>query len=163
MRLTINEQAYDTAEEALAEPLLWVLRDDLGMTGTKPGCGVGVCGVCTVLVDGQPTRSCQTLAREVAGREIHTVEGLAGFDADGREALHPVQRAFLELQVPQCGWCTPGQLVTAAAFLDGHPNPSDAEIVAAMDGVLCRCGSYPRVVPAVRRAAVLQAEAGRVS
>jgi isoquinoline 1-oxidoreductase alpha subunit len=162
MRLTINGRALE-ASVPPNEALLWVLRDDLGLTGTKPGCGSGVCGLCTVLVDGRPVHSCRTLVRDVAGQEIRTVEGLAGSDADGREALHPVQRAFLELQVPQCGWCTPGQLVTAAAFLDEHPDPSDEEIVSALDGVLCRCGSYPRVVGAVRRALELQSEAGGAS
>ena len=157
MRLTINGRALE-ASAPPDEPLLWVLRDDLGLTGTKPGCDAGLCGLCAVLIDGDPAQSCLVLAGDAVGRSVVTVEGLAGLDAGGREVLHPVQRAFLELQVPQCGWCTPGQLVTAAAFLERHPAPSDAEIASAMDGVLCRCGSYPRVVPAVRRAAELRSQ-----
>jgi len=126
INLTVNGRTLE-ASVPPDEPLLWVLRDDLGLTGTKPGCGVGACGLCTVLIDGRPAHSCRTPARDTAGRSIRTVEGLAARDAEGREVLHPVQQAFLELQVPQCGWCTPGQLVTAASFLDEHPDPSDAD------------------------------------
>lgn len=159
--LLVNDRPY-AVEIPEDERLLWVLRDDLGLTGTKPGCGEGLCGLCTVLIDGRPAHACRVLAKDAAGRSIRTVEGLAALDPAGREVLHPVQRAWLDLQVPQCGWCTPGQLMTAAALLAENPAPTDDAIVAALDGVLCRCGSYPRVVPAVRRAAEISAgEAAR--
>lgn len=128
-------------------PVLWVVRDLLALTGTKYGCGRGLCGACTVHLDGVAVRSCQLPLRAVAGRSITTIEGLS---ADG---THPVQRAWLELQVPQCGYCQPGQMMTAAAFLTGNPNPSAADIDAAMRGNLCRCGTYPRIRKAVARAA----------
>jgi aerobic-type carbon monoxide dehydrogenase small subunit (CoxS/CutS family) len=128
-------------------PLLWVLRDVLGLTGTKYGCGAGLCGACTVLVDGDAQRSCQMEARAVAGRSITTIEGL------GRGRLHVLQEAWLDVDVAQCGYCQPGQLMSAAALLAAHPRPTDAEIDAAMRGNLCRCGTYPRIRAAIRKAA----------
>ena len=128
-------------------PLLWVLRDILGLTGTKYSCGIGQCGNCTVHVDGEATRSCMTPVSAVAGKKITTIEGLS---LDG---THPVQKAWIEAQVAQCGYCQPGQIMTAAALLAHNPKPSDEEIVKAMAGVLCRCGTYQRIIQAVRRAA----------
>jgi isoquinoline 1-oxidoreductase subunit alpha len=130
-----------------ATPLLWVLRDALGLTGTKFGCGQSLCGACTVLVDGEAVRSCQTPVEGLRGKRITTIEGLsAGAD-------HPVQRAWVEEQVPQCGYCQSGQILQAVGLLARRPNPTDAEIEEAMNGVLCRCGTYPRIRRAVKRAA----------
>jgi isoquinoline 1-oxidoreductase subunit alpha len=128
-------------------PLLWALRDTLGLTGTKYGCGQSLCGACTVLVDGEAVRSCQTPLEEVRGKRITTIEGLAG------AGEHPVQRAWIQEQVPQCGYCQSGQILQAVALLAKRPNPTDAEIDEAMNGVLCRCGTYPRIRRAVKRAA----------
>ena len=128
--------------------LLSVLRDDLDLTGTKYGCGEGQCAACTVLVDGQATKSCLTKVGTVAAKRIVTIEGLA---PEGR--LHPVQEAFLEADAMQCGYCTPGMILGAVALLARAPHPSDAEIVSGMNGHICRCGTYPRVVSAVRAAA----------
>ncbi len=128
-------------------PLLWVLRDELGLTGTKFGCGLGLCGACTVHVDGAETRSCSTDVGAVDGKAITTIEGLAG------EKLHPVQQAWLDADVSQCGYCQPGQIMTAAALLARKPHPTDAEIDDAMSGNLCRCGTYARIRTAIHRAA----------
>jgi aerobic-type carbon monoxide dehydrogenase small subunit (CoxS/CutS family) len=128
--------------------LLWVLRDALGLTGTKYGCGEGQCGACTVLLDGQPVRSCSTPLRAAAGRQITTIEGL---EQDGR--LHPLQEAFLKEDAMQCGYCTPGMILSGIALLSRTPHPDDREIVSAMQGNVCRCGTYPRIVAAVRLAA----------
>jgi aerobic-type carbon monoxide dehydrogenase small subunit (CoxS/CutS family) len=128
--------------------LLSVLRDDLDLTGTKYGCGEGQCAACTVLIDGQPTRSCLTKVGTVAGKRIVTIEGLA--PAGG---LHPLQEAFLEADAMQCGWCTPGMILGAVGLLRKNPHPSEAEIVAGMNGHICRCGTYPRVVAAIQTAA----------
>lgn len=128
--------------------LLSVLREDLDLTGTKYGCGEGQCAACTVLVDGQPTLACITMVGEVAGKRIVTIEGLA---PAGK--LHPVQEAFLEADAMQCGYCTSGMILGAVALLRSKPNPSDAEIVAGMNGHICRCGTYPRIVRAVHAAA----------
>jgi len=128
-------------------PLLWYLRDLAGLTGTKYGCGLGLCGTCTVLVDGKPARACLLPVAELEGRAITTIEGLS---PDG---LHPVQAAWRELNVAQCGYCQTGQIMQAAALLATTPNPTDAEIDAAMSGNLCRCGTYPRIRAAIRRAA----------
>jgi isoquinoline 1-oxidoreductase subunit alpha len=128
-------------------PLLWVLRDSLGLTGTKFGCGIGACGSCTVLLDGEAVRSCQVTLADAAGRKVVTIEGLS---ADGS---HPVQRAWLADAVSQCGYCQPGQIVAAAALLARKPHPSDADIDVAMDGILCRCGTYDRIRRAIHRAA----------
>jgi aerobic-type carbon monoxide dehydrogenase small subunit (CoxS/CutS family) len=128
--------------------LLSVLRDDLDLTGTKYGCGEGQCNACTVLLDGQPARSCLTRVGAVAGRKITTIEGLA---PEGR--LHPMQEAFLEADAFQCGWCTPGMILGAVGLLQKNPKPSEAEIVAGMNGHICRCGTYPRIVEAIQAAA----------
>jgi len=159
MELSINGQVYSVAGEP-DRILLWVLRDELGLTGTKFGCGIGMCGSCTVLVEGQPTRSCITSLSAVAGKTILTLEGLATAKADGTVALHPVQRAFEEEQVHQCGYCMTGQMLTALALLRSNPHPSEAEIIAAMDPVLCRCGAYVRIKWAVARAAEIAAQEG---
>jgi aerobic-type carbon monoxide dehydrogenase small subunit (CoxS/CutS family) len=130
------------------ESLLTVLRDRLQLTGTKYGCGEGQCGACTVLLDEKSVRSCLTPAAEAAGRKITTIEGLG---TNG--ALHPVQEAFLSEEAFQCGACTPGMILTAAALLERRPDPGDAEIVSALQGNVCRCGTYPRILRAVKRAA----------
>jgi aerobic-type carbon monoxide dehydrogenase small subunit (CoxS/CutS family) len=128
-------------------PLLWALRDALALTGTKFGCGIGACGSCTVLLDGAPVRSCQVTIAEAAGRRVTTIEGLS---PDGN---HPVQRAWIADEVPQCGYCQSGQIVAAAALLSRKPRPTDADIDTAMDGILCRCGTYERIRRAIHRAA----------
>ncbi|MEN9411029.1 MAG: Isoquinoline 1-oxidoreductase subunit alpha [Pseudomonadota bacterium] len=129
-------------------PLLWALRDGLNLTGTKYGCGVAACGACTVHVDGQAVRSCQTTLGDVAGASVTTIEGLGN-----PAALHAVQAAWLDGQVAQCGYCQSGQIMQAAALLSATPNPTDSEIDAAMSGNLCRCGTYPRIRAAVHDAA----------
>ena len=149
MELNINGTDYTVSSDP-DEMLLWVLRDELGLSGTKFGCGVAICGACTVHLDGVPARSGVTPVSAAAGKRITTVEGLA---EGGR--LHPVQQAFLELQVPQCGWCMSGQMMTAAAFLENNPDPGEAEVEAAMSANYCRCGCYARIRAAVRRAAEL--------
>ena len=128
-------------------PLLWVLRDSLGLKGTKFGCGVAQCGACTVLVDGQPTRSCVTPISAVGTRPVLTIESLP------RDGSHPLQRAWMELDVPQCGYCQAGQLMAASALLTSTPNPTDAQIDTAMDGQVCRCGTYLRIRAAIKAAA----------
>ncbi len=137
-------------------PLLGVLRDDLGLTGSKYGCGEGRCGACTVLIDGQPARSCTTKLGAVASREITTIEGL---EQDGK--LHPLQQAFLDAGAMQCAYCTSGMIVAGAALLQQNPNPSRQEIVEYMDGNICRCGTYPRIIAAIRMAARSVKEASR--
>lgn len=143
---TINGRAVEVAAEA-DTPLLWVIREHLKLTGTKFGCGVALCGACTVHVDGEPVRSCQTLLQDVAGREVTTIEGLSP------DASHPLQKAWIAEQVPQCGYCQSGQIMQAAALLKSNPDPSREEIVAHMDGNLCRCGTYQRIIAAIQRAA----------
>jgi aerobic-type carbon monoxide dehydrogenase small subunit (CoxS/CutS family) len=128
--------------------LLSVLRDDLDLTGTKYGCGEGQCAACTVLIDGQPTRSCLTKVGTLAGKRIVTIEGLA--PAGG---LHPMQEAFLQAGAMQCGWCTPGMILGAVGLLRKNPHPSESEIVTGMNGHICRCGTYPRVVAAIQAVA----------
>ncbi len=147
MELKINGKVHqvDASDDM---PLLWVLRDLLGMTGTKFGCGMAQCGSCTVQIDGVATRSCVLPAAAVAGKEITTIEGLA----DG-DTLHAVQQAWLDLDVVQCGYCQSGQILSAAALLKSNPKPSDAEIDTAMDGNLCRCATYPRIRAAIHAAA----------
>jgi isoquinoline 1-oxidoreductase subunit alpha len=130
-------------------PLLWVLRDTLGMTGTKFGCGMALCGACTVHIDGEATRSCVTPVSSVVGKKITTIEGLSP------NRSHPVQRAWIEVDVPQCGYCQSGQIMSAASLLAQNPKPSDADIDAAMKGNICRCGTYHRIREAVHRAAAL--------
>ncbi len=146
--LTINGAAHEVDVEP-ETPLLWVLRDTIGLTGTKFACGIAQCGACTVHLDGQPIRSCSTPASSAVGRQITTIEGLS---PDGN---HPVQRAWVEHTVPQCGYCQSGQIMTAAALLARNPDPSDAEIDAAMAGNLCRCGTYARIRRAIHRATEL--------
>jgi aerobic-type carbon monoxide dehydrogenase small subunit (CoxS/CutS family) len=130
--------------------LLYVLRDNLGLTGTKYGCGEGMCGACTVLLDGKPARSCQAPLSAVVGKKITTIEGL---EQNGR--LHPVQEAFVGAEAFQCAYCTSGMIMAAVGFLNRKPRPSDEEIIDAMDGNVCRCGTYSRIVEAVRQAASL--------
>jgi aerobic-type carbon monoxide dehydrogenase small subunit (CoxS/CutS family) len=130
------------------EPLLSVLRSRLGLTGTKYGCGEGQCGACTVLIDGRPVRSCRTPAESAAGKKIVTIESLAH---DGK--LHPLQQAFLEEEAFQCGYCTPGMIMAAHALLTATPRPSDEQIIQHMNGNICRCGTYPRIMAAIHRAA----------
>jgi isoquinoline 1-oxidoreductase subunit alpha len=153
IKLTLNGQPkeIDVADDT---PLLWVLRDTLGMTGTKYGCGMSLCGACTVHVDGQPTRACITPINSVAGKSVTSIEGLSA------DRGHPVQRAWIELDVPQCGYCQSGQIMAAAALLSKNPNPSDSDIDSAMSGNICRCGTYPRIRKAIRRAAELSKSGG---
>jgi isoquinoline 1-oxidoreductase subunit alpha len=146
IELIVNRERR-TVDVAPDTPLLWVLRDTLGLTGTKFGCGRSLCGACTVHVGGTAVRSCGTPVGSVAGQPITTIEGLS---PDG---THPVQRAWIAEDVPQCGYCQAGQIMSAAALLAHRPRPSDAEIEQAMDGNLCRCGTYERIRRAVRRAA----------
>jgi aerobic-type carbon monoxide dehydrogenase small subunit (CoxS/CutS family) len=148
MKLNVNGREIDV-EAASDTPLLWVLRDHLGMTGTKYGCGMALCGACTVHVDGIATRSCVLPLAAVEGRRIATIESLSA------DRSHPVQQAWLELDVPQCGYCQSGQIMSAAALLAGNPSPTDEDIDAAMSGNICRCGTYPRIRKAIHRAAEL--------
>ena len=152
MELQINNQSY-TVNAPESEMLIWVLRDELGLTGSKNGCGIGICGCCTVHVDGRAVRACLTPVSAVVGAQIRTLEGLATTDADGQTLLHPVQQAFLETQTPQCSWCMSGQMMTAAAFLASNPQPTAEEITQAMNNNYCRCATYVRILEAVARAA----------
>jgi aerobic-type carbon monoxide dehydrogenase small subunit (CoxS/CutS family) len=153
MKLNVNGRDVDT-DAAPDTPILWVIRDHLGMTGTKFGCGMALCGACTVHLDGAPIRSCVTPLAAAEGRRITTIEGLSS------DRSHALQRAWLELDVPQCGYCQSGQLMSAAALLAANPAPSDADIDAAMSGNICRCGTYPRIRKAIHRAAELAREGG---
>jgi isoquinoline 1-oxidoreductase alpha subunit len=148
--ISVNDRAIDV-DAAPDTPLLWVLRDHLAMTGTKYGCGMALCGACTVHVDGTAMRSCVVPLRALAGKRVTTIEGLSA------DRSHAVQRAWIELDVPQCGYCQSGQIMSAAALLAVKPAPSDADIDAAMAGNLCRCGTYPRIRKAIHRAAELLA------
>ena len=130
-------------------PLLWAIREQLQMTGTKFGCGAGLCGACTVHVNGEAVRSCQTMVGDVAGKKITTIEGLSA------KGDHPLQKAWIAEQVPQCGYCQSGQIMSAVALLKRNPNPSDHDIDLAMNGNICRCGTYPRIRKAIHRAADL--------
>jgi isoquinoline 1-oxidoreductase subunit alpha len=148
--MAIGFKVNGKAVSALAEadtPLLWVIRDELGMTGTKFGCGAALCGACTVQLDGAAIRSCQTPVSAVAGKKVNTVEGLS------RNNTHPLQQAWLKHDVPQCGYCQSGQLMAADALLKSNKNPSDSDIDAAMSGNICRCGTYTRVKAAIKDAA----------
>ena len=147
IQLTVNGEGY----EVVAAPnrtLLEVLREDLALTGTKEGCGEGACGTCTVLLDGKPVRSCLTLAVEVEGREVTTIEGLASMGE-----LHPVQRAFVEYGAIQCGFCSPGMILTTKALLDENPSPTEEEARQAISGNVCRCTGYAKIVEAMLKAA----------
>ena len=149
MKLKVNGKAasVDVPDDT---PLLWVIREELELTGTKFGCGRALCGACTVLVDGTPRRSCVTAAGDVVGHDVTTIEGLAT-----GEVLHAVQRAWIEEQVPQCGYCQSGQILTAVALLARRATPDDEDIDAVMSANLCRCGTYPQIRRAIRRAAEL--------
>jgi len=151
--LRINGTAH-TLDVEPEMPLLWALRDHVGLTGTKYGCGIAQCGVCTVHVDGKPVRSCTTPVASVVGREVTTIEGLSP------DSKHPVQRAWVEHTVPQCGYCQSGQIMAVVALLASTPEPSDSDIDSALAGHLCRCGTYPRIRAAVHHAAKL-AQASR--
>lgn len=144
--LTVNGRRRSVEGEDTT-PLLWVLRDDLGLTGVKYGCGLGACGACTVLMDGAAVRSCQVTLAAAAGRQVTTIEGLSD------DGSHPVQRAWLAENVPQCGYCQTGMILEATALLQRTPHPTDEQIEAALGSHLCRCGTYPRLARAVRRAA----------
>jgi isoquinoline 1-oxidoreductase subunit alpha len=148
LQFKINGRAV-TVDVPPETPLLWVVREELNLLGTKFGCGKGLCGACTVHIDGQPTRSCVMPVSVVEGRNLSTVESLS----DGRGGLHPVQLAWMELNVAQCGYCQSGQLMSAAALVDKGGIPTETEIRAAMNGNLCRCGTYQRVVAAIQLAA----------
>jgi len=148
MKLNVNGNELET-DAAPETPLLWVLRDHLGMTGTKFGCGMALCGACTVHLDGIPIRSCVTPASAAEARRITTIEGIS------QDRSHAVQRAWIELDVPQCGYCQSGQIMSAVALLASNPAPTDADIDAAMSGNICRCGTYPRIRKAIHRAAEL--------
>jgi isoquinoline 1-oxidoreductase alpha subunit len=143
--LTVNDHRYDLDIEA-ETPLLWVIRDEIGLTGTKYGCGIAQCGACTVHLDGQAVRSCSLQVGDVGAGKITTIEGLSP------QAKHPVQQAWIAEDVPQCGYCQSGQIMAAAAFLSSTPDPTDAEIDAGLTNI-CRCGTYPRIRAAVHRAA----------
>src|SRR5436190_10018053 len=147
MELIVNQKRYRLQVDA-DRMLLWVLRDDLELTGSKYGCGEGQCGACTVLVNGQPARSCRLTLASVAGKAITTVEGV---ESGGR--LHPLQQAFLDEEALQCGYCTAGMIVAGSALLARNPDPSEPEIRRALEGHVCRCGAYPQIVAAVRAAA----------
>jgi isoquinoline 1-oxidoreductase alpha subunit len=153
--IRVNNQTVNVDADA-DTPLLWVLRDTLGMTGTKYGCGMALCGACTVHIDGAATRSCVLPLGAVQGKSITTIEGLSA------NRSHAVQKAWLEIDVPQCGYCQSGQIMSAAALLKTNPKPSDADIDAAMSGNICRCGTYPRIRKAIHRAAeLLETGAGK--
>jgi aerobic-type carbon monoxide dehydrogenase small subunit (CoxS/CutS family) len=146
INIRVNQSVHDV-DVAPDTPLLWVLRDHLQLTGTKYSCGIGICGSCVVLVDGNPVRSCITPVSKLSGKEITTIEGIS------EDNSHPVQSAWAELQVPQCGYCQSGQILTAIALLNENAQPTDDEIDQAMSGVLCRCGTYPRIREAIKKAA----------
>jgi isoquinoline 1-oxidoreductase alpha subunit len=146
VKFQINGKAV-TAKAEGDTPLLWVIRDELGITGTKFGCGAALCGACTVHVDGKPVRSCQTQVSNVSGKSVSTVESLS------KDNTHPLQVAWIKHDVPQCGYCQSGQLMSAAALLSTNKNPSDSDIDAAMSGNICRCGTYPRIKAAIKDAA----------
>ena len=156
LQLRVNGETVEVLTE-IHKTLLEVLREDLGLTGTKRGCDLGSCGACTVLIGGKPHLSCLTLAVDVRGKEILTIEGLG---RDG--ALHPLQKAFIERGAIQCGFCTPGMILTAKAFLDQHPRPSEEETKRAVSGNLCRCTGYVKIVEAVLAAAEKEQESRRL-
>jgi isoquinoline 1-oxidoreductase alpha subunit len=146
--ITVNRERR-TVDVPERMPLLWVLRDTLGLKGTKFGCGIAQCGACTVLIDGRPARSCQTQISAVGSRAVLTIESLP------QDASHPLQKAWMDLDVPQCGYCQAGQIMAASALLTQTPKPTDAQIDTAMNGVVCRCGTYVRIKQAIKQAAGL--------
>ena len=151
--ITINVNGKNHEVDVASDvPLLWVIREKLGLTGTKFGCGMSLCGACTVLVDGEATRSCVTPVSDVVGKKIVTIEGLD---------KHPVQQAWIEDQVPQCGYCHSGQIMGAVALLQQNPKPTDSDIDAAMSGIICRCGTYQRIRKAIHTAAESMAKGGQ--
>ena len=154
LSLSVNGKMYQV-DVPVDTPLLWVIRDTIGLTGTKYGCGKALCGACTVHVNGQAVRSCVTPVSAVVGKEIVTIEGLS------QNLQHPVQQAWIAEDVPQCGYCQPGQIMSATALLAANPKPSDADIDQAMSGNLCRCGTYQRIRKAIHRAADSMASGGR--
>jgi isoquinoline 1-oxidoreductase alpha subunit len=154
IKFTLNGKSQ-TVDASPEMPLLWVLRDVLGMTGTKFGCGMALCGACTVHLEGNAVRSCQTAVQAIAGKRVTTIEGLSD------DASHPVQQAWIELDVPQCGYCQSGQIMTASALLAKNSKPSDADIDEVMRGNICRCGTYQSIRKAVHLAAEIKAKGGR--
>jgi isoquinoline 1-oxidoreductase subunit alpha len=146
-KLSVNRKRYEVEADP-STPLLWVIRDDIGLTGTKFGCGIAQCGSCTVHVDGEPRRSCITTLKSVEGKEITTIEGISA-DSD-----HPLQKAWIAEDAPQCGYCQSGQIMAAAGLLKQKPNPTDADIDSAMAGIVCRCGAYNRIRSAIKLAAI---------
>ncbi len=154
MKLTVNGKSVSVEAEP-STPLLWVLRDQLGLTGTKYGCGMAQCGACTVHLDGDAVRSCVTPLSRAEGKKITTIEGLSA------DLSHPLQRAWIEIDVPQCGYCQSGQIMAAAVLLAENPNPTDKDIDDGMAGNICRCGTYPRIRRAIHLAARLKAGGGR--
>jgi isoquinoline 1-oxidoreductase alpha subunit len=155
-KLTVNGQPV-TVDVPADMPLLWVVRAALNLRGTKYGCGIAVCGACTVHIDGAAARSCITPISSVAGKRVTTIEGLSG------DGSHPVQQAWMDVDVSQCGYCQPGQIMSAAALLAKHPHPSDAQIDAAMNGNFCRCGTYLRIRQAIHKAALIAANQSKRS
>ena len=151
MKFTLNGESISVDGDKNRK-LLWVLRVDAAQTGTKYGCGQAMCGACTVLVDGEPTLSCITPMRLVEGKSVKTIEGLPTKLSKGGEKLHPLQEAFIEMDALQCGYCTPGMIMNAASLLDKNPSPTRKEVVTAMEGNICRCGSYGRIVEAIQLA-----------
>lgn len=149
IQLTVNSRSLKV-ESAADTPLLWVLREEFGLTGTKFGCGIAQCGACTVLLDGKPIRSCTTPVSSVAGKAIVTIEGIS------KKQDHPVQKAWLAEGVVQCGYCQSGQILSAISLLESNPDPDDKSINEAMSGVICRCGTYPRIRKAIKHAAKLK-------
>ncbi|MDA0679788.1 MAG: (2Fe-2S)-binding protein [Proteobacteria bacterium] len=145
--LNINGENHDVDVDP-ATPLLWVIREQIGLTGTKFGCGIAQCGACTIHLDGSPIRSCVTPVSAAVGMEIRTIEGISSAEA----GLHPVQQAWIDEQVPQCGYCQSGQVMSAVALLESNPAPNDSDIDAAMSGNICRCGTYSRIRKGIKRA-----------
>lgn len=146
-KITVNRKTYEVDADPNT-PLLWVIRDDVGLTGTKFGCGVAQCGACTIHVDGEARRSCVTPLKAAIGKEITTIEGISA------DTSHALQKAWLEVDVPQCGYCQSGQIMSAACLLKENSNPNDSDIDAAMSGIICRCGTYNRIRDAIKKAAI---------
>ena len=153
MEININGQLHQV-EVDINTPLLWVVREQLGMTGTKFGCGLAQCGACTMHLDGQPIRSCVTPLRTAEGKNLTTIEGIA----DSAEMLHPLQQAWIDEQVPQCGYCQSGQIMSAVALLNSNPDPTDDDIDSAMSGNICRCGMYTRIKRGIKKAALAMSQ-----